>query len=140
MHTATMNALPITASMALVVDDDAFSRDLFCEMLRALGVTDIRTADNGRTALRTLKALPEPPNVVICDIFMPDMDGFEFLPELAKTGYSGGVILVSGVDITMMAIAQEVAIGEGLNVLGAYTKPVPQALLKQALLLLAVDR
>jgi FixJ family two-component response regulator len=64
---------------------------------------------------------------------MPDMDGIEFTGELAKKGYQGGLILVSGQDITMMSIAQDVAISDGLKMLGAYTKPVPMAILAEVL-------
>lgn len=132
----TLNTLssPDSSRMALVVDDDSFSREFFSEILMALGVGDIRTASGGRIALRTLASLPRPPDVLICDVFMPDMDGIEFLSELAKNGYQGGIILVSGLDITVMAIAQEVAIANGLKLLGAYTKPVPRSVLAQALL------
>lgn len=133
-NTRNATASPARSRLALVVDDDAFSQKLFCEMLTALGVSDVRTASSGRIALRTLATLPCPPDVLICDLFMPDMDGIEFLSELAKKGYQGGIILVSGQDITMMAIAQEVALADGLKLLGAYTKPVPQAVLEQALM------
>ena len=137
--TTTSVTSPATSKLALVVDDDSFIQEFFSEMLMALGVSDIHTASSGRIALRTLARLPRQPDVLICDIFMPDMDGIEFLSELAKNGYQGGIILVSGLDITMMAIAQEVARASGLKLLGAYTKPVPQSVLAQALMQLDVS-
>jgi CheY-like chemotaxis protein len=133
-HTATATPSAPRSKLALVVDDDSFSQELFSEMLMALGVGDIHTASTGRIALRTLASMPRTPDVLICDVFMPDMDGIEFLSELAKKGYQGGIILVSGLDISMMAIAQEVALADGLKLLGAYTKPVPQNVLAQALM------
>jgi CheY-like chemotaxis protein len=127
--TASSNA----TKLVLIVDDDSFSQELFSEMLRTLGITDIHTASNGRAGLRTLAALARAPDFLICDIFMPDMDGIEFLGELTKNGYAGGIILVSGQDITMMAIAQQLAVADGHKMLGAYTKPVPIAILADAL-------
>ena len=124
---------PIKSKSILIVDDDSFSQTFFTEMLTSLGVTDIHTASNGRIGLRTLAALPRHPDVLICDVFMPDMDGIEFLGELTKNGYQGGIILVSGQDITMMAIAQQLALDKGLKLLGAYTKPMPQSLLAEVL-------
>jgi CheY-like chemotaxis protein len=126
---------PHASKLVLIVDDDTFSQELFSEMLMTLGVTDIHTASNGRVGLRTLAELPRAPDFLICDVFMPDMDGIEFLGELTKQGYQGGIILVSGQDITMMAIAQEVAVTDGLKMLGAYTKPVPLSVLSETLAL-----
>ena len=134
MSKTTLPTPQLNASkLVLIVDDDSFSQELFSEMLVTLGVTDIHTASNGRVGLRTLAALPRPPDFLICDVFMPDMDGIEFLGELTKKGFQGGIILVSGQDITMMSIAQEVAIADGLKMLGAYTKPVPMAILAEVL-------
>ena len=121
------------SKLVLIVDDDPFSQELFSEMLMSLGVTDVHTAGNGRVGLRTLAALPRQPDFLICDVFMPDMDGIEFLEALTKNGYQGGIILVSGQDITMMAIAQQVAVADGLKMIGAYTKPVSIAVLAEAL-------
>jgi CheY-like chemotaxis protein len=130
------NATPEASAphkLALVVDDDAFSQEFFAEMLGELQVGEIHSASNGRTALRILAGLPRPPDLLICDVFMPDMDGIEFLSELSKNGYSGGIILVSGLDVTMMSIAQQVALDSGLKLLGAYTKPVPMGVLAETL-------
>ena len=135
INTSTEPASHTTPQLVLIVDDDAFSQDLLAEMLRALGISDIHTASNGRIGLRTLAALPKPPDFLIVDVFMPDMDGIEFLAELAKNRYQGGIMLVSGQDITMMAIAQQVAIAEGLQLLGAYTKPIPLDVLSETLAL-----
>ena len=121
------------ALVVLVVDDDAFSRDYFSEMLAGVGVGKIQSAADGRAALRTLAELPSPPDLLICDVFMPDMDGIEFLDHLSKKRYPGGVMLVSGQDVTMMALAQQVALENGLKLLGAYTKPVSAAVLTDAL-------
>lgn len=132
-----VNATPETSTpnkLALVVDDDAFSQEFFSEMLGELQVGEVHSASNGRTALRILAGLPRQPDLLICDVFMPDMDGIEFLGELSKMRYAGGIMLVSGLDVTMMAIAQQVALEDGLKLLGAFTKPVPMAILAETLI------
>ena len=123
------NASPLV----MVIDDDAFSREFLTEMLTELGVRDIHCAADGRQALKALKTLPRYPDFLVCDIFMPDMDGIEFLDQLAKDGYRGSIMLVSSEDASMMSIAQEVALANGLQILGVHTKPVPMAILGQAM-------
>jgi CheY-like chemotaxis protein len=78
MNTASQGALP----SVLVVDDDEFSQEVFRMTLWGLGVTDIHLACNGLDGLRTLKGMQRSPDFLICDIFMPDMDGIEFLDQL----------------------------------------------------------
>ncbi len=129
----TKSSIAAANASALIVDDDSFILEYFSELLSVMGIADIHTAGDGSVGLRTLIELPQPPDFLICDVFMPDMDGFEFLGELATKNYQGGIILVSGLDITLMAMAQQIALDNGLRVWGAYSKPVSFATLSTTL-------
>ncbi len=63
----------------LVVDDDGLARDMLREALgeEGWGVTE---AENGRIALERVAAAA--PDVILLDLMMPEMDGFEFLAAL----------------------------------------------------------
>jgi CheY-like chemotaxis protein len=117
----------------LVVDDDEFSRDVLQEMLQAQGVTQITMAGNGRIALDTLSDMANPPDLIVCDVFMPDMDGIEFMSALAQTRYQGSVVLVTGVDIETLSLARDIAAAEGIRLLGSLTKPLRHQELRQLL-------
>jgi len=117
----------------LIVDDDAFSREVLHEMLAAEGIVNIQMADNGRSALRALAAMGSPPELLICDVFMPDMDGIEFMSELAQHQYPGDVVLVTGVDVSTLSLARDIATGQGIRLLGSFTKPLHKNVLKQLL-------
>jgi CheY-like chemotaxis protein len=117
----------------LVVDDNAFSCELIAGTLEGMGVTNVRTADNGRSALGLIKTLPQVPDLLVCDIFMPDMDGIEFLSALTDLHYSGRILLASGLDVNMMAVAKTVAETGGLHLVGAFTKPLTPEVLAHAL-------
>ncbi|MEI6838812.1 MAG: response regulator [Alcaligenaceae bacterium] len=117
----------------LVVDDDDFALESMREALAPLKFASIATATDGFAALRHIKSSLQPPDVLICDVYMPNMDGLEFLDQLAQMQFKGGVILVSGLNIEMLGLAREIAIGSGLQLLGAFTKPVPQSQLLAAL-------
>jgi CheY-like chemotaxis protein len=65
----------------LVVDDDAEVRQLFRRMLEPEGYTVVEAA-NGRIALERLRDVS--PSVVLLDLMMPEMDGFEFVAEFRR--------------------------------------------------------
>jgi CheY-like chemotaxis protein len=63
----------------LIVDDENVLRTNLREMLSFEGF-DVLEADNGITALKMAQA--HLPDVIICDVAMPEMDGFEVLLQL----------------------------------------------------------
>jgi CheY-like chemotaxis protein len=121
------------APTVLVVDDDDFFHMMMGEYLSILGVKNILTAKNGKDALKLLKTHAQPVDHLVCDVFMPDMDGIEFLNHLAEMKYTGGVVVASGVDVEMLALARTIATANGLLLTGAFTKPIALSQLSQAL-------
>jgi CheY-like chemotaxis protein/anti-sigma regulatory factor (Ser/Thr protein kinase) len=63
----------------LVVDDDPVLRELLGRTLATAGYTVVE-AENGRVALERLREVS--PSVILLDLMMPEMDGFEFLVAL----------------------------------------------------------
>ena len=123
----------------LVVDDDDFVLASMREALGPMQLRSVATAVDGLAALRLIKSSALPPDVLICDVYMPNMDGLEFLDQLAQMQFKGGVIVVSGQSIEMLDMARQIAAGSGLRVLGAFVKPVTQAQLRAAMGLTASD-
>jgi CheY-like chemotaxis protein/two-component sensor histidine kinase len=65
----------------LVVDDDAALRQLLRRMLEPEGYAVVE-AENGRVALERLRDVS--PSLILLDLMMPEMDGFEFVAELRR--------------------------------------------------------
>jgi two-component system, chemotaxis family, sensor kinase CheA len=65
-----------TAQSVLLVDDSAFFRNMLAPVLKAAGYK-VRTAVNAQEGLAALRS-SQTFNVVVTDIEMPDMNGFEF--------------------------------------------------------------
>ena len=65
---------PATARRVLLVDDQAFFLNLGQNLLRPRGYA-VQTASSGREALQTAKSAR--PEVILLDVEMPEMDGFE---------------------------------------------------------------
>ncbi len=68
----------------LVVDDDTEIRETLSDLLLGEGF-DVRTAGNGREALRFLESLRDTPCVMLLDMMMPIMSGGELLDVLERT-------------------------------------------------------
>jgi CheY-like chemotaxis protein len=66
----------------LVVDDDAEIRRFLCDLLESEGYTVLSACD-GREALEVLRATREP-LVVMLDLMMPVLDGYQVLSELER--------------------------------------------------------
>lgn len=63
----------------LIVDDDKFLSDMYTVKFKESGF-DVISASGSMEALEKLKEDPEP-DVVLLDLVMPTMDGFEFLQK-----------------------------------------------------------
>ena len=88
------------AGTVLVVDDDPAMQQLTERTLDRLG-HPAALAGNGQEALDWLAANP-PPVVILLDLIMPEMDGFEFLDNLRRLpdGSAIPVIVISSKELT----------------------------------------
>jgi CheY-like chemotaxis protein len=71
-----------SADLVLVVEDDAATRDATRRLLEKLGLR-VAEASNGLEGLQWLDA-NRAPSLILLDLMMPVMDGFEFLEELQR--------------------------------------------------------
>ena len=84
----------MSANNILVVDDEIGIRELLSEILKDEGF-DVRCAENAAAARAMRRAAR--PDLVLLDIWMPDMDGISLLKEWASTGQlTMPVVMMSG--------------------------------------------
>src|ERR1700749_2646547 len=79
----------------LVVDDEVFLRGAVAASLRFLGF-DVAVAENGTDALRLARATPF--DLLILDVVLPDVDGFEIVRRLRREGNLVPVIFLTAKD------------------------------------------
>jgi CheY-like chemotaxis protein len=66
----------------LIIDDDAGIRETLCYVIRLQGYT-AEAVSNGREALAYLSSHPAP-KLMMVDLMMPEMSGWEFLEQVRK--------------------------------------------------------
>jgi CheY-like chemotaxis protein len=77
----------------LVVDDDPNLRTAVRRMLEPQGY-EIEEASDGQDAVRIFRARPA--DLVLCDLFMPEKDGFEVMRELCEEFAETKLVIMSG--------------------------------------------
>jgi signal transduction histidine kinase/CheY-like chemotaxis protein len=83
----------------LIVEDDPATREMMRRTLEQDGWLVVE-AENGRIGLKRVGE--NPPGLILLDLMMPEMDGFEFVAELRKVDAWRGipVVVVTAKDIT----------------------------------------
>jgi signal transduction histidine kinase/CheY-like chemotaxis protein len=101
---------PKPSGTVLVVEDDPASREIVVRMLQKEGI-HVREAGNGREAIEVLQSGVNP-DLIILDLIMAEMDGFDFLRQVRPHAEWSKipVVVVSSLDIT--SDAQEALRGQ----------------------------
>jgi len=81
LHVVLARHLKRVEGPVLIVEDDAPTRELLRRTLEGHGHA-VREADNGRSALAAVKE--GVPSLILLDLLMPEMDGFQFLHALRE--------------------------------------------------------
>jgi DNA-binding response OmpR family regulator len=91
------NLAPTPGGSLLVVDDDQMNRDTLARHLQRQGHR-VTVAENGRQALEMVSTHPF--DLVLLDVMMPEMDGYEVLQRLKRDQASHDipVIVISALD------------------------------------------
>ena len=95
-----------TPPIVLVVDDDPDILEALAEILEAEGF-DVRRARNGKEALDRLE--PERPSLILLDLMMPVMDGWEFSQKMRERPAARGIpVIVLSADRNVGTKAREI--------------------------------
>jgi EAL domain-containing protein (putative c-di-GMP-specific phosphodiesterase class I)/AmiR/NasT family two-component response regulator len=123
--------MDIRSLRMLVVEDQAVQRQVAVGMLRSIGVGAVLEAPDGAQALDRISAEGELPDIVMCDLRMPGMDGIEFIRRLSEAPTSPSLILASALDKPLLRSVEHMARAQGVAVLGAVRKPLSRERLEQ---------
>ncbi len=79
-----MGEFDFTRLRVLIVDDEPFMRKLLTRVLDELEIGKITEATDGSEALTTFSNARNDFDLIICDLEMPNMDGYEFVRRLRE--------------------------------------------------------
>src|SRR6266700_4845488 len=115
--------LNTNSTRVLVVDDDARQRSVLAEMVGSLGFTAV-TASDGREALEL--TAERPVDVILTDLIMPGMDGFELLRNLEERGDRTPTIVLT----SFGSIEKAISVVHDLKAFWFLEKPVQPGILR----------
>jgi two-component system OmpR family response regulator len=87
----------VANSRILVVDDEENISFLLASALRHFGF-DVDTASTARQALKSVEQTP--PDLILLDVMLPDLDGFEVLRRLRSDRHNAPVLFLTAKDTT----------------------------------------
>jgi PAS domain S-box-containing protein len=119
----------------MIVDDDDATRQVVSRTLTRGGWTVV-DAENGQIALERLKKFE--PNLILLDLVMPQMDGFQFLTALRNDGVHANVpvVVLTSKDLTPSERSQLTGRVETIVQKGDYSR---EALLREIKRLVALN-
>jgi two-component system OmpR family response regulator len=102
VRSPTMSPVPGIAltedrARVLVVDDETYITDLVATALRYEGF-DVKAVANGREALSAVESFR--PQLIVLDVMLPDLDGFEVQRKLVDRGRRVPVLFLTARDAT----------------------------------------
>ena len=97
----------------LLIDDDSFMQNIAVRLLGDIGIKQTTKAGDGAKGFDDLMQANDPVDLVICDLEMPEMDGFQFVEKVRKEGgeYADVPILILTGNSDMNSIKSAASLG-----------------------------
>lgn len=103
----------------LVVEDDHVVAELVARIAEHVGF--LTRISSGLTSAHVCEEFS--PDIIVLDIFMPEIDGFEVLRYLAESHHRVSIIILSGTNSSFRNMAERMGQELGLSVVANVAKP-----------------
>ncbi|MCW7462140.1 EAL domain-containing response regulator [Leptospira limi] len=116
-----MNTVNKRVTKALILDDNLEMTSFLSEVLQDANISEIISLTE---STKLYKIYNDSIDLIVLDLFMPDMDGIEILRFLGEKKSKASIILMSGYNQAVLSSAERIAKAYGLNVIGTVSKPI----------------
>lgn len=114
----------------LVVDDEEALCQFIQKAAKAIGY-EVKITTSAEEFLRAFD--DDPPDIVMMDIIMPDMDGIELLQHLGDRHCTAAIFVITGFEDLYLEMAGKLGHAKNLNIVDFFTKPLRLSVLSGAL-------
>jgi EAL domain-containing protein (putative c-di-GMP-specific phosphodiesterase class I) len=133
-----MSGMTSGRERVLVLDDTVELAELIAALARQAGYVATATTNSEDFHAAMARNLPD---LIVLDLQMPGTDGIKVLRQLAGTGITAGILIVSGMDRRTVDSAEHFARDSGLNLIGSVRKPFdPEMMLDKLIAAQAITR
>ena len=122
--------MTVRSLKVLILEDHPFQLMALHQMLNANQVFDVLTADSVEAARLSLLSRG-PVDIAICDLQMDGPDGLDLIRHLAQDKQANALIVLSSTDQCVLEGVAQLALSQGLEVLGCLQKPTCAAALHE---------
>ncbi|WP_261904357.1 two-component system response regulator [Vibrio fortis] len=121
----------------LIIEDDAFQCKILNTMLSSMSNAKVVNASNGKEGLAAIEK--QKPDVIFCDLYMPEMDGVEFVRVMSEMDIQTTVVFTSSAASDVQAAVIEMSRSYGLKKVANLIKPLKREQVSQLLDWVAKD-
>ncbi|WP_341781116.1 EAL domain-containing response regulator [Ectopseudomonas mendocina] len=117
----------IRGRRVLIVEDSPFQRELLSALLRELGFRELHAVAEGSEALAILRDCHGCLPLLLLDLEMPGMNGFELLQRLGEEQIRPQVLIVTAREEALVSTVEGMLHAAGVPLLGSLSKPISGA-------------
>lgn len=130
-HPEKKKEVNFTGKKVLLVEDNQLNQEIACTLLKEMGF-QVETVDDGSVAVERMKhAIPSQYDLILMDIQMPFMDGYEATKHIRALKSPAAQVPIVAVTANAFSADREKAMACGMN--GYLTKPISVKLMVNVL-------
>ncbi|WP_196589123.1 EAL domain-containing protein [Aliivibrio fischeri] len=106
----------------LIVDDHKFQANVLANNLKKINILKVKCVYSGFDALSLMEK--QDFDLIFCDLKMPEMDGVKLLSSLNELGFSGGVVVLSAMDLSVLSTVKTMCANFKFSFVDVIEKPI----------------